>query len=288
MQKATRDTSVLAQIARDVRVDILKMTFKAQSGHPGGSMSAAELLTALYFGERKTTAGKPYMTVDPANPKWDGRDRFILSKGHCCPVQYAVLARRGFFDRKEFTGLRRAGNLLQGHSDIKVPGVDMSSGSLGMGLGFANGVALGARVQGKGYHTWVMMGDGEIQEGNVWESAMSAAHRKLDNVTAILDYNKIQIDGFVKDVKNLEPVTDKWRAFGWHVIEIDGHNYDQIFRAYDEALATKGKPTIVVAHTLKGKGVSFTENKADYHGRALTAEEMKRAMAELGENWEVA
>lgn len=269
----------LREAARQVRVDVLRMTHKAQSGHPGGSMSAADLLVALY---------DTRLRVDPRNPKWEDRDRFVLSKGHCCPGLYAVLARRGFFHPREFVGLRRVGGMLQGHSDMKIPGVDMSAGSLGMGLGFANGAALAARVRGKGYRVWVMLGDGEIQEGSVWESAMTTPFRGLDTVTAILDYNKIQIDGFVKDVKDPEPLADKWRAFGWDVKVIDGHSFHEILDAYDYAdrRVGSGKPVLILAHTLKGKGVSFMEDKAEYHGRALTDDEMRRALPELGEAFE--
>ncbi len=267
----------LVALARELRVDVLKMTHRAASGHPGGSMSAAELIVALYHGN--------VLRVDAKNPRDPARDRFILSKGHCVPALYSALARKGFFATSEFDGLRRVDRLLQGHSDIKVPGIDMSAGSLGMGLSYANGCALGARIDGRDYHTWVMLGDGELQEGEIWEAAMTSAHRGLDNVTAIVDYNKIQIDGFVKDVKGIEPLADKWRAFGWHAIEIDGHDFGAIFQGFDEARATRGKPTVIIAHTFKGNGVSFTANTAEYHGRALNDGEMVRAMKELGEEW---
>ncbi len=269
----------LREAARQVRVDVLRMTHKAGSGHPGGSMSAADLIVALYDSR---------LRIDPREPKAANRDRFILSKGHCCPALYSVLARRGFFHPREFARLRRVGGLLQGHSDMKIPGVDMSAGSLGMGLGFGNGCALAARVTSRDYRTWVMLGDGEIQEGSVWESAMTTPFRRLDTVTAILDYNKIQIDGFVRDVKDPEPLADKWRAFGWDVRAIDGHDPQGILSAYDYAdeRVGSGKPVLILAHTLKGKGVSFMESKAEYHGRALTADEMRRALAELGEEFE--
>jgi transketolase len=267
----------LQNMARQVRVDVLKMTHTAGSGHPGGSLSETELLLALYFGGR--------LRVDPKNPKDPDRDRLILSKGHACPGLYAVLGERGFFPREELAGFRRVNKLLQGHTDIKIPGVDMSAGSLGMGISFGNGCALAARLDGRSYRTYVIIGDGECQEGNIWEAAMSSAHRKIDNLCVILDYNKIQIDGFVKDVKNLEPVSDKWRSFGWHVIEIDGHSFAEIFSALDEAAMIKGQPTIIIAHTIKGKGISFMENEAQFHGRALTDEEMERAMDELDEEW---
>jgi transketolase len=268
----------LKEAARRVRVDVLRMTHKAQSGHPGGSMSMAELLVALYATR---------MRVDPKDPKKTTRDRFILSKGHTCPALYAVLAERGFFGKEEYKGLRRAGNLLQGHSDHKIPGVDMSAGSLGMGLGFGNGVALALRRQGSDARVWVMMGDGELQEGSVWESAMTTPFRKLDNLTAIVDANQIQIDGFTKDVKDLEPLADKWRAFGWDVVEIDGHDMQKVIDAYAyaDSRVGSGKPVLILARTKKGAGVSFTELKADYHGRALTDDEMRRALPELGETF---
>lgn len=268
----------MKELARRVRVDVLRMTHKAQSGHPGGSMSMAELLVALYWTR---------LRVDPARPKDPERDRFILSKGHTCPALYAVLAERGFFGKEHFASLRRAGGLLQGHTDHKIPGVDMSAGSLGMGLGFGNGVAMAARLQGKDTRVWVMMGDGELQEGSVWESAMTTPYRKLDNLTAIVDANQIQIDGFTRDVKDLAPLADKWRAFGWDVREIDGHDFQQVIDAYDyaDARVGTGKPVLILANTAKGHGVTFTRLKADYHGRALTDDEMKRALAELGEEF---
>ncbi len=269
----------LVEAARQVRVDVLRMTHKAASGHPGGSFSMAELVVALYASR---------LRVDPAESKKAGRDRFILSKGHTCPALYSVLAMRGFFSAEEFKGLRRAGNLLQGHTDHKIPGVDMSAGSLGMGLGFGNGVALGERLQGRDTRIWVMMGDGELQEGSVWESAMTTSFRKLDNLTAIVDANQIQIDGFTKDVKDIEPLADKWRAFGWDVKEIDGHDFAQVLDAYDyaDSRVGSGKPVLILARTEKGHGVSFMALKADYHGRALNDDEMKRALAELGETFD--
>lgn len=272
------DLEQLKEAARRVRVDVLRMTHKAQSGHPGGSMSMAELLVALYATR---------LRVDPKDPKRPQRDRFILSKGHTCPGLYAVLAERGFFPKDEYKGLRRAGNMLQGHTDHKIPGVDMSAGSLGMGLGFGNGVALAARLHGWDARVWVMLGDGECQEGSVWESAMTTPYRKLDNLTCIVDYNQIQIDGFVKDVKDLEPFADKWRAFGWDVRSIDGHDFGQILDAYDyaDSRVGSGKPVLILANTAKGHGVSFTRLKADYHGRALTDDEMRRALPELGEQF---
>jgi transketolase len=260
-------------LARQVRLDVLHMTRAAQSGHPGGSFSATDLLVALYFGR---------LRVDPANPRWEDRDRFVLSKGHCSPAMYAILAARGFFPRGELEGFRKLGRMLQGHVDLKVPGVDFSAGSLGQGLSFANGVALGLRLDRKDARVYCMMGDGEQQEGQVWEAAMSAAHHKLANVCAIVDYNKVSQTGFVNDNKNLEPLTDKWRAFGWHVESIDGHSFREIDAAFERCEHVRDKPSVVIAHTAKGKGVSFMEFKSEFHGRALTDEEMQRALKELG------
>jgi transketolase len=271
------DDAELRRTAHRIRVDSLRMTHRAGSGHPGGSMSEADLLAVLYFGG--------VLRIDPKRPKDSDRDRFILSKGHCCPGLYSVLAQRGFFAAGELDGFRKIGRLLQGHADIKVPGVEMSAGSLGMGLGFGNGVAMVGKMDRRPYRVYVMLGDGECQEGNIWESAMTSSHRGLDNLCAIVDYNKIQIEGFTNEIKRLEPLAERFRSFGWHAVEIDGHDVAQIRSAFDEAARTKGKPTVIVAHTLKGKGVSFTENNKDYHGRSLTDDEMKRAMAELGEAW---
>ncbi|MGQ0535350.1 MAG: transketolase [Methanobacteriota archaeon] len=264
----------MKELSRRVRVHTLQMTYAAGSGHPGGSMSEADLLVALYFGG--------ILRHRPEDPKWADRDRFVLSKGHCCPGLYAVLGMAGYFPPAEFAGFRKVGRLLQGHSDVKVPGVEMSAGSLGQGLSFGNGCALAARLDGKDYRTYVMLGDGECQEGQVWEAALTSSHRRLDDVVAIVDANGIQIDGYTKDVKDLEPLPAKFAAFGWHVVEIDGHDFSQIFKAFDEARSTDGKPTAIIARTVKGKGVSFMEDKAEYHGRALTKDEMARALPELG------
>lgn len=266
----------LPNIARQVRRDVLEMTYRAQSGHPGGSFSATEVMVALYF---------RHLRVDPHNPRWPQRDRFVLSKGHCSPAMYAVLAERGFFPKSDLQGFRRFGHFLQGHVDLKVPGVEFSAGSLGQGLSFANGIALGLRMDRSPARVYCMMGDGEQQEGQVWEAAMMAAHHKLDNLCAIVDYNQVSQTGFVNQNKNLEPLADKWRAFGFHVIPIDGHDVHQVDRALDEAARTKGQPTCIVSKTKKGGGVSFMELKSDYHGRALTDEEMTRAMKELGFPW---
>ena len=248
------------------------MIAKAGSGHPGGSLSATDLITALFFSVLKH---------DPHNLKWPERDRFHMSKGHCCPLWYAVLAESGYFPKETLMTLRQLGSMLQGHPDNRTPGVDVSSGSLGQGLSVALGMSLAARVDKLDYRVYVLLGDGEIQEGNIWEAAMAAAHFKCDNICAILDYNGLQIDGATKDIMNLEPISAKWQAFGWHTISIDGHNMKEILKAYNEAKTIKGKPVIIIARTVKGKGVSFMENTVEFHGRAPTADETEKALKEL-------
>lgn len=263
----------LAAKARRLRWDIIKMTGEAGSGHPGGSLSAADIVATLYF---------HYMNHRPADPHWPDRDRFVLSKGHACPVLYAALAESGYFPRETLWTLRKLGSMLQGHPDMKkTPGVEISTGSLGHGLAVGNGIVLGGRLDKRSYRVYVMLGDGESQEGMVWEAGMFAAQHKLDNLTAILDFNGLQIDGAVCDICSLEPVEDKWRAFGWHTICIDGHDFSQIIKAFDEAKATKGKPAMIIAKTTKGKGVSFMEDVVDFHGTAPTKEEMEKALAEI-------
>lgn len=267
--------------ARQARIVVLDMTFDAGSGHPGGSFSMVDFLAPLYYNRLHIT---PETVEDP------DRDVFILSKGHCAPGLYAILGDLGFYNKKEFRRLRRLGGLLQGHVDRKIPGVEMSTGSLGMGLGYGNGVALAKRLDGSAGRVYVVVGDGELQEGNVWESAMTSAHQKLDTLCLIVDWNKVQIDGRVDDVKRVTPIPEKFRAFGFHVIECDGHDIAAVEKAYDEADAQvgKGKPVCIVMDTIKGKGIPFMEGKAEFHGRALKADEMKRAMTELGHlNWEV-
>jgi transketolase len=261
--------------ARGLRCDVVKMCHYAGSGHPGGSLSAADMVAALYF---------HFMRLDPKNPKWEDRDRFIMSKGHACPVQYAALSRRGFFPEEVLWTLRKFESPLQGHPDMKsTRGLDMTSGSLGNGLSIGVGMALGARIAKKDFRVYVILGDGEIQEGLVWEGAMAAAHFQLDSLTAMVDYNKLQIDGENKDVMGLEPLVGKWQQFGWHTIEIDGHDMAEVVRAIEEAQSTKGKPTCIIAHTVKGKGVSYMECAVDWHGRAPTQEELDQALVELGE-----
>jgi transketolase len=269
-----RDLNKLKDVAKEIRLDIIKMLTESNSGHPGGSLSSVEILTSLYFGEMK---------VDVKNPKWVDRDRFVLSKGHAAPVLYATLAEKGFFDKAELMKLRKINSMLQGHPNMKsTPGVDMSTGSLGQGLSAANGMAIAAKLDKKDYRVHVVLGDGELEEGQVWESAMAAAHYKLDNLVAFVDHNGLQIDGKVTDVMNPEPVADKFRAFGWNVICINGHDYNEIFNAIDKAKECKGKPTMIVAATVKGKGVSFMENLASWHGTAPNKEQSEQAIKELG------
>lgn len=268
-----RDINFLVEQATKIRKDIVQMVCKAKSGHPGGSLSAADIVTALYFSE---------MNIDPKNPKMEGRDRFVLSKGHAAPVLYSALAERGYFDKELLGTLRAYGSPLQGHPDMKkLPGVEISTGSLGQGLSVANGMALSARISGENYRTYVLMGDGELQEGQVWEAAMSAAHFKLDSICAFVDSNNLQIDGNVDKIMGVEPLDKKWEAFGWNVIIIDGHSFQEIFDALDKAKKTKGQPTVIIAKTVKGKGVSFMENVCGFHGVAPTCEEAERAIAEL-------
>ncbi|MEI6631751.1 MAG: transketolase [bacterium] len=262
----------LKEKARLVRRLIIQMLAQAGSGHPGGSLSATDLVTALFFA---------VLRHNPKEPKWPQRDRFHMSKGHCCPLWYAVLAEAGYFSRDELLTLRQLGSMLQGHPDRRTPGVEVASGSLGQGLSVGVGMSLAARMDKQNYRVYILMGDGEIQEGNIWEAAMAAAHYKCDNLCAILDYNGFQIDGATKDIMNLEPIVAKWQAFGWHTIEIDGHDIGQILAAYQEATQIKTKPSVVIAHTIKGKGVSFMENVVDFHGRAPTKEEAEKALKEL-------
>ena len=265
----------LQEIAKRVRREIVEMTGAAKSGHPGGSLSAVEIVVELYF---------DFMKIDPKNPTWSDRDRFILSKGHAAPVLYAVMAEAGYAETPvaALNTLRKLGSVYQGHPDVRfIHALEASTGSLGEGLSLAVGMGLAARLDRSPSRTYCMLGDGEIQEGQVWEAAMSAAFHKLDNIVAIVDYNRIQLDGFVKDIMELEPLADKWRAFGFHTIEIDGHDLAAVRKALAEAEATKGKPTCIVAHTIKGKGVSFMENNPKFHGTAPTADEVKLALQEL-------
>jgi transketolase len=264
----------LKEKARQMRGHIMRMLTAAGSGHPGGSLSSADLLAYLYFYKMK---------IDPKNPRRPDRDRFVLSKGHCAPVLYAALAERGFFPKENIVTLRKFQSILQGHPDMKkAPGVDISSGSLGQGLSVANGMALAAKLDQQSYRVFVLLGDGEIEEGQVWEAAMTSVHYKLDNVTAFLDYNHLQIDGKIEDVKSLTDPAVRFKAFGWNVIEINGHDFHEINGAVEAAERTEGRPTMVVMHTCKGKGVSFMENQAGWHGKAPKPEEAEIALKELG------
>lgn len=277
--RAPLSVAELQEKARTLRIEVLKMTFGAGSGHPGGSFSMAEFLAALYYNK---------LNVTPANPKDPDRDIFILSKGHCAPGLYAVLGDLGFFPTTEFTRLRKFGGLLQGHADRKIPGIEMSTGSLGMGLGYGNGCALAKRIDGRKGRVYVVLGDGELQEGNIWESALTSSHRKLDNVCVIVDANKIQIDGWVRDIKDLggaAGIEAKFKAFGFWTKVVPGHDLGAILQAYDEAERVVGAPQCLVMDTNKGHGVSFMSGSAQFHGRALTKDEMAKAFAELGETW---
>ncbi|MBO7303800.1 MAG: transketolase [Clostridia bacterium] len=263
----------LKRLANDVRIGIIEGVYSAGCGHPGGSLSIADIITYLYFEE---------MNVDPKNPKWEGRDRFVLSKGHTAPALYSVLAERGYFEKEELKTLRQATSRLQGHPDIKgTPGVDMTTGSLGLGISAACGMALSAKVYGNPYRVYAIVGDGESEEGQVWEAAMFAAHYKLDNLCCVLDWNGLQIDGPIAEVMNPTPHDEKFRAFGWHVISIDAHDFSAIEAAFAEAKTVKGKPTVIIAKSVKGKGVSYMENKCEWHGQAPKEEQYKIAISEL-------
>lgn len=265
--------NLLAQKANHIRQGVIEGTFHAKSGHPGGSLSIAELLAFLYFSE---------LRVDPTNPHDSSRDRFVLSKGHAAPALYAALAERGYFPIADLKTLRKPDSYLQGHPNMNdVPGVDMSTGSLGQGISAAVGMALGAKLSGEDFRVYTILGDGEIQEGQVWEAAMFAAAKKLDQLVAVVDNNNLQIDGTIAEVNSPYPIPEKFRAFGWHVIEIDGHDYDQIEAAFAEARATKGRPTAIIAKTIKGKGVSYMENQVGWHGSAPNEEQYQMAMQEL-------
>lgn len=262
----------LQKIAVEVRKGIIEGTFNAKSGHPGGSLSIADTITYLYYAQ---------MNVNPENPEDDERDRFVLSKGHCAPALYAVLAEKGYFPKEELKTLRHIGSRLQGHPCINIPGVDMSSGSLGQGISVACGMALSAKISNKPYRVYTILGDGEIQEGMVWEAAMFAAHNKLDNLIAVVDNNGLQIDGNIADVCSPYPIDEKFKAFGWHVITMNAHDFDEIEKAFNEAVSIKDKPVVIIQNSIKGKGVSYMENQAGWHGKAPNADEYKKAMEEL-------
>jgi transketolase len=272
MQK-TSNVAELEAICKSVRRSIIEMIYHAKSGHPGGSLSAVETLVTLYF---------DVMNHKPEQPDWKDRDRFILSKGHACPVLYAVMAECGYTPKDQLNTLREMGSIYQGHPDMRfIPALEASTGSLGLGLSLAIGLGLAAKLDNSPSRAYVVLGDGEIQEGQIWEAAMFGSYHHVDNVCCIVDYNKIQLDGWVKDIMGLEPLAEKWRAFGWHVIQPDGHSVAGMQAAYAEAAATKNKPTVIIAETVKGKGVSFMENNPKYHGVAPNADEYKKAMEEL-------
>ena len=269
-----KDVERLEEQAVQLRRDIVEMIHAAKAGHPGGSLSAVDMITALYF---------HVMRIDPQNPRWEDRDRFVLSKGHACPALYAALARRGFFDPKHLTTLRQYHSILQGHPDMnKTPGIDISSGSLGNGLAIGVGMAMSGRLHHQDYMTYVMLGDGEVQEGMVWEAAMAAHHHDLGNLVAIVDCNGVQINGWVNEIMTVEPLADKWRAFGWNVVEVNGHNMKDLLTALHTA-KTMRHPTVILMHTVKGRGVSFMEDDCKWHGNSPSDEELVQAILEIGE-----
>lgn len=263
----------LSQIVRTLKIDVLKMIHQAGGGHPGGSLSAADLVAALFF---------KVMNIRPDEPDWPDRDRFILSKGHCCPILYAALAQLGYFDKLHLNTLRKLGSILQGHPDMKrTPGLDSTTGSLGQGLSIGLGMALMGKLDRKSYRVFVMLGCGELNEGQVWEAAMCAAKYKLSNLTAMIDYNQLQLDGTNDEIMPLEPLDDKWRSFGWNVLKIDGHDLPAILDAFAQAAAYEAGPTVIIAKTIKGKGVSFMEDQLNWHGVAPSAEQLQAALKEL-------
>jgi Transketolase, N-terminal subunit len=263
----------LANIANDIRIEIIEQVYNANSGHPGGSLSCADILAVLYFNQ---------MNIDSENPNAKGRDRFVLSKGHCAPALYATLARKGYFDKELLKGFRKVESNLQGHPDMKkVPGVDMSTGSLGQGLSAAVGMAIGSKMEHEGYRVYCLLGDGELEEGQVWEAAMSASKNKLDNLCAIVDYNTLQIDGNVEEVAGLIDIKEKFESFGFNVIEVNGHDIEALIHAFNSAKHQKDIPSVIIARTIKGKGVSFMEGKAEWHGKAPNQEQYEEAINEL-------
>jgi transketolase len=272
MQK-TSNVAELQAICKSVRRSILEMITSAKSGHPGGSLSAVETVVTLYF---------DVLRHRPEEPQWSERDRFILSKGHACPVLYSVMAECGYTPKDKLNTFRNLGSIYQGHPDVRfISALEASTGSLGIGLSVALGMGAAARLNGSPSRTYVVLGDGEIQEGQIWEAAMFGAFHKVDNVCAIVDNNKIQLDGWVKDIMPLDPLADKWKSFGWHVIELDGHDIEALQKGFAEAAATKGKPSVILASTIKGKGVSFMENNPKWHGSAPSADDLKKALEEL-------
>jgi transketolase len=266
------DINSLKEKARQFRKEILETLNLAGSGHPGGSLSAVEIFISLYFYK---------MRHNSKDPQWEDRDRLIISKGHCTPVVYVTLANAGYFPKEELKTFRKFGSRLQGHVHVKVPGVEFNTGSLGHGLSVANGIGFGARLLKKTLKAYCLLGDGELQEGSVWEAAMTAGHHKLDNVCAIIDYNKVQENGPLDEIKTIEPLKAKWESFGWNAIEVNGHDFKELIDALDAADKTKNKPTVIIAHTIKGKGVSFMEGNANWHGKAPKAEDLAKALAEI-------
>lgn len=268
------DVKELEQIANEIRIGIIKAVYNGKSGHPGGSLSSADILTVLYFNQ---------MNIDPKKPDSPARDRFVLSKGHASPVLYSTLAEKGYFNKKELVTFRGIDSVLQGHPDMKhVPGVDMSTGSLGQGLSCANGMAMASKLNKDGNRVYCLVGDGEIEEGQIWEAAMSASHYKLDNLCVIVDNNNLQIDGSIEEVMSSYPINLKFESFGFNVINVDGHNIEELINAFNKAKTLKGRPTAIIAKTVKGKGVSFMENQVGWHGKAPNEEQYKIAMEELG------
>ena len=264
----------LISVSKDVKKNIIEMIYEAKSGHPGGSLSCSDIITYLYYEK---------MNIDVNNPKYNERDRFVLSKGHAAPALYSVLAEKGFFEKSELKNLRKIGALLQGHPDAKnIPGVDVSTGSLGQGISNAVGMALGLRFQKNPAKIYTILGDGELQEGLVWEASMAAAHYKLDNLVAIIDYNGLQIDGNNEEVMGISPIDKKFESFGWNVVTCDGHDYEKLHEAFNKTSEVKGKPSVIIAKTVKGKGVSFMENQAGWHGQAPTLEQKEKALMEIG------
>ena len=272
------DVEELEKIANQIRIGIVKEVYHGKSGHPGGSLSCADILTVLYFNQ---------MNIDPKSPNSQARDRFVLSKGHASPALYSTLAQRGYFDKEELLTFRGLDSILQGHPDMKhIPGVDMSTGSLGQGLSCANGMAMASKLNKDGNRVYCLVGDGEIEEGQIWEAAMSASHYQLDNLCVIVDNNNLQIDGSIGEVMSSYPIDQKFQSFGFHTINVDGHNIQELITAFNEAKTTKGKPTAIITKTIKGKGVSFMENQVGWHGKAPNEEQYKTAMHDLGENIE--
>ena len=271
------DVKALEKIANDIRIGVIEAVYSAKSGHPGGSLSCADILTVLYFNQ---------MNINEKEPNAKVRDRFVLSKGHCSPALYSTLARKGYFEKERLLTFRNIESNLQGHPDMnKVPGVDMTSGSLGQGLSVANGMALASKLNGDGYRVYCLLGDGEIEDGQVWEAAMTSNKYKLDNLCVIVDNNNLQIDGKIEEVKGLTNIGDKFKSFGFEVLQIDGNNIEELLNAFNVAKQIKGRPTVIIAKTIKGKGVSFMENKVEWHGRAPKEEEYKQAIEELSKKY---